>query len=117
MTRCQSVLAALVLLRQEKQPPLIRYTLLLALADNHPKPMTSMQLCERTKDDIPQNGNLDGMVEAGLITRHTDGKRARTYTLTPLGEAEAARIIQGNPKPKLTANLQPDLQRVEAAIS
>ena len=103
MTRTAATLTTLLLLRHEKNPPLIRYTLLLALADRHPQPMTSMQLCEATRDDIPQNGTLDTMVASGLILRHTEGKKSRTYTLTPAGEAEAARIILGNPKPKPTA--------------
>jgi len=98
MTRIQAALTTLLLVRHEKNPPLIRYTLLLALASQHPQPMTSMELCEATLDDIAQNGTLDSMVEHGLITRHQKGKGARTYTLTPLGEAEATRILQGRRK-------------------
>jgi hypothetical protein len=116
MTRTQSVLNTLLLIRHEKNPPLIRYTLLLALANTHPVPQTSMQLCDATRDDIPQNGTLDTMVESGLITRHSSGNRARTYTLTPAGEAEAARIITGKEKPKPAPNLQPDLAKVAAAL-
>ena len=114
MTRIQSALTTLLLIRHEKTPPLIRYTLLLALAEKHPQPLTALELCEATRDDIPQNGTLDTMVESGLITRHHDGKKARTYTLTPAGEAEAARIVLGKHKPRPAP--QPDMTRVAAAL-
>lgn len=114
MTRIQAALAVLVLLRREKQPPLIRYTLLLALAEQHPLPMTGIQLCDATRDNAIQSGSLDTMVESGLFLRHQDGKRARSYTLTPLGEAEAARIASGREKPQ--AATQPHIARSNSAL-
>lgn len=113
MTRIQSALAAMLLIRHEHQPPIIRYTILLALADKHPQPMTGMEICDATRDDAVQNSTLDKMVEHGLVTRHHKGKQARTYTLTALGQAEAARVIQGNPKPKPTP--KPDLAKAASA--
>jgi hypothetical protein len=79
-------------IRREKNPPLGRYCLLLALA-NSDKPLTSHQVALALGDNTYGSGTLSRAVDHGLINEHSPANgRGKTYSLTPLGIKEVRMI-------------------------
>ncbi len=113
--------AVIRMIRQEGNPNLTNYSILLALANSvdeqgTPVPLTGPQLAEATGDNHPQTAHILRLKDKGLIirTESAAGEDA-TYQLTPLGAEEAVRIAQGRllPKPGPT----PDMEKVKAALA
>ena len=97
-------------------PPILRWRNLLVMA-KHGKPMTACEL-EFATNTIRQGCNLIGMERLGLVdsTKTSDNKTKR-YRLTPEGEREAAKVIQGrcNDLP-FESIQQPDMSKVHQYI-
>ena len=72
-------------IRCEKDPPLARYAIVLAIARRGGSPATGSQIGKDIGMESTPNGSIDSCLRHGLISTSKDGPSARTYTLTPKG--------------------------------
>jgi DNA-binding MarR family transcriptional regulator len=92
MTRIQLTLQIHNAIRREKNPPLGKYCLLLALASTG-QPMTVHQIAKTLGEATYGSGTLDRALEHGLI-QHTPGPtNSRHFTLTPKGQHQVQKLI------------------------
>lgn len=82
-------------IRSEKEPPLARYAMILAIARRNGRPATGQQIGKDIGMDTAPNGTIDAALRHGLIA-HGPPAPARgttTYVLTPAGIALAHELI------------------------
>jgi hypothetical protein len=92
MTKLSFALALLNKIRAEKDPPLIRYCTILALAESPGRSMTPKQIFRRFGHKQVMCGSLPCTARLGLMTESTkDGQTY--YSLTPEGEALAKQLL------------------------
>lgn len=89
-SRLDLVFAIYHRVRLEKDPPLARYAVLLALARHGGKPVSGYQLGKEIGQRVAPGGTIDCAIRAGLIIEHR-GKKPDTeptrYILTEAGIA------------------------------
>lgn len=116
-TRISVALTIVHLIRSEKNPPLARYEILLALAtscdeEGKPLPLTAKEITSLTDASFQSNGNIQNVVARGLAQVVHQGK-VTAYTLTDAGTMEVRRILSGTKQSRTPAQL--DMQKVKAA--
>ena len=102
--RIDCIIETLGFIRKEgQQPPLSRYQILLILA-KHGKAMGSGDIQKAMGDDVEIHSSLRTATGLGLLdktTRQMRGRDRHFYALTPVGHAEAIRLL--NPKKERVA--------------
>jgi DNA-binding PadR family transcriptional regulator len=100
MTKIAFALAIINFIRKEKQPPLLRHCILLALASAS-APLSRSELRDMLDEDGNIDGSTDSMLRHGLIDAiERPHRRGRAYTITPAGQQEAARILSAGVSPQ-----------------
>jgi hypothetical protein len=81
--------------RCEKDPPLARYSMLLALARRNGSPATGLQIGKDIGQGTAPNGTIDAALRHGLIALGPPSDTGTTrYTLTPAGVALVQDLLQ-----------------------
>jgi hypothetical protein len=84
MTRCDFAIRIIGRLNAEKNPPIVRYLCLLALAEANGQPLAKHEVFRRVGIADPHGGTLEAAARNGLIEIITTGPK-RTYRITPEG--------------------------------
>lgn len=91
-------LTAINLVRREKNPPLVSYCILLALA-SATEPLGSGEICQMAGESTFGGGTYDRLAEKGLIRITKVSKGKYLYTITQAGFDEVRRIVEGRKMP------------------